>query len=161
MQIFDELYTEKRMKCVNIFDLHDPTNRFKYCRGIYEKIVDMNKHYVSVCNEPDPSEFWPEMGRDASKINSLMEKYKYLPIFTFSEPREIVETIESMSNTHLWELIGWVWSRKEDCGKCQKAIGKEEENAKEIADILEVNNSSEFGVRAGHIKHIVRLLRGE
>lgn len=91
-----------------------------------------------------------------------MDKYQYYEIFAmYDKPEEIVDVIESLRNNQLFDLTRLMGMRLNEKRGCLEAVNKEHERAQAIADVLEKKYAGAFGVKAGHIKQIIRILRNK
>jgi hypothetical protein len=79
----------------------------------------------------------------------------------YDKPEEIVDVIESLRNDQLFELTRWMGSRINEESDCIEAVNKEHDRAQAVADIFEKKYTSQFGVKAGHIKQITRVLKNK
>ncbi len=161
-QLFEELYEQKRMEHVRSIDLRWGTRRFEYCEEIYTYVVEKNKEYYESSEKIDLSKFWVKLKENPDSLNELMDKYKSFEIFAlYDTPEEIAEVIESLRNDQLFELTRWMGSRINEERSCFEAVDKEHDRAQAIAEILEKKYNNQYGVKAGHIKQIARVIRNK
>ena len=161
-QLFDELYEQKRMDHVRSIDLLWGNRKFEYCKEIYKYVVDKNKKYYESSEKIDISKFWVKLKENTESLNELMEKYKSFEIFALYEsPEEIIEVIESLRNDQLFQLTRWMGSRINEERSCLEAVENEHDRAQAIAEILEKKYDNQYGVKAGHIKQIARVIRNK
>lgn len=161
-QLFDELYEQKRMEYVRDIDLRWPPRRFEYCEEIYTYVIEKNKEYYESIEQIDLSKFWIKLKENPNSMNELMGQFKSFEIFAlYDTPEEIVEVIESLRNDQLFELTRWMGSRINEERSCLEAVDKEHDRAQAIAEILEQKYNNQYGVKAGHIKQIARVIRNK
>ena len=75
--------------------------------------------------------------------------------------QDTTEVIESLRNDQLFELTRWMGSRINEGRSCLDAVEKEYDRAQAIAGILEKKYIDQYGVKAGHIKQIARVIRNK
>ncbi|MBM9515264.1 P-loop NTPase fold protein [Desulfogranum marinum] len=161
-QLFEELYEQKRMEPLRSIDLRGGTRRFEYCEEIYTYVVEKNKEYYESSEKIDLSKFWVKLKENPDSLNELMDKYKSFEIFAlYDTPEEIAEVIESLRNDQLFKLTRWMGSRINEEQSCLEAVDKEHDRAQAIAEILEKKYNNQYGVKAGHIKQIARVIRNK
>ncbi len=161
-KLFEELYNQKKMAYEGRIDLRWGSRRFEYCEDIYAEVIEKNKKYYEMSETIDLSKFWIQLKECPDKMNELMDKYKNYEIFAlYDKPEEIVDVIESLRNDQLFELTRWMGSRINEERDCIAAVNKEHDRAQAIADILRQKYTDQFGVKAGHIKQIARVLKNK
>jgi hypothetical protein len=150
------------MEYVRDIDLRWPPRRFEYCEEIYTYVIEKNKEYYESSEQIDLSKFWIKLKENPNSLNELMGQYKFFEIFAlYDTPEEIVEVIESLRNDQLFELTRWMGSRINEERSCLEAVDKEHGRAQAIAEILEQKYNNQYGVKAGHIKQIARVIRNK
>ncbi len=161
-QIFEELYEQKRMEHVRDIDLRWPPRRFEYCEEIYTYVVEKNKEYYKSSEKIDISKFWIKLKENPNSLDELMGQYKSFEIFAlYDTPEKIVEVIESLRNDQLFELTRWMGSRINEEQSCLEAVDKEHDRAQIIAETIEQKYNHQYGVKAGHLKQIARVIRNK
>jgi KAP family P-loop domain len=160
--LFDYLYEQNKMECLRNIDPGWGIRRFEYCEDIYSYVIEKNGVYFEKNEKTDLSKFWIKLKENPKCLNELMDSYKTFEIFSLYEnPDEIVEVIECLGNDQLFELTRWMGSRVSEDRNCLKAVEKEHDRGKEIAKILEKKYGEKFGVKAGHMKQISRILKNK
>ncbi len=157
--LFNELYKQEKMEHIDYIE-KPIFESFQYCEDIYSEVVKKNKEYNENYHKNDLSKFWVKLKENKNSLAELMKKYRNHEIFSLydDKPEEIVDIIDSLNNELLFYFSRWMGSRLQNS---IDAVQKEHDRAQVIVQILEERYKNKFGVKAGHIKQIYRILKNK
>ncbi len=158
--LFNELYNEGKMKRVDSLNIHMGINKFVYCEDLYNEVNVLNEKYNEKKGRCELSQFWVKLESDPSSMNDLLDKNLHLEMFAqYENPDIILDSLERLSNAQLFEFTRWMGSRVSKNPNCLSAVDSEYTRAQAVVAIIENKYADKFGVRAGHFKQIVRILK--
>lgn len=158
--LFNELYKEDEMERVSNLNIHIEINRFVYCMDLYDEVHELNEKYNKNEGKRELSQVWTKLKSDPTLMHDLLDKNLHLEIFAqYEEPDTVLDSLEKLSNAQLFELTRWMGSRLNEKPNCLPAVNSEHTRAQAVVAIIENEYGHKFGVRAGHFKQIVRILK--
>ncbi len=158
IELFKELYEKELIDKTVIYDLNFSGNRFVHCQNVYEIVMELNKEYIARIENHNLSNFWLDIKRKPMDAMSLLEKFKYEPVFSiYHNPQEVVDALVRLKNSQLFELVKWLDCRNHD-PQCINVRIQETEQARKIVEFIDYSYDNKFGMQAGHLKKIAKLL---
>jgi len=157
-QLFIELYQQGLIDKTIIYDLNFGSNRFIHCQDIYETVQNLNKHYIQEIENHNLTNFWLEIKSKPGGAIELFERFKYEPIFAiYYNPQEVIDALTRFSNLQLFDLISWLHSRNQNA-ETRAVVIQEREQAYYIGEAINYLYQNKYGIQAGHLKSIAKLL---
>ncbi len=159
--LFDSLYDSDEMEYVKEVGSSLFPDRYEFCQDLVAYVRKKNSEYLINKERVLSESVWSKISQNPSDCLELLDPQEGRPIFAlYSEPKEVILALESLSNSDLFELTRWMGSRLDSpIGK--PAVQEEKKAALTIADILDEKYMNVFSVRASHMKQISRILRNQ
>ena len=159
ISLFNFLYDENLMERSQSVKIHYGPNKFEYSKDIFHFVCERHEQYMNSTDEPVSRDFWLLLKNDPENWDELFHKYQAKPIFTFFEnPTEIVDALEQLKNSDLFELTRSLGSRISD-PNCTEAVSLESQNSGGLVEAITDKYSQVFNVRGGHFKQIARIIK--
>jgi hypothetical protein len=159
--LFERFYTQKEMEYVPIDSWTlEPFYNGNCSNFIKEfNLIERNKIYNESYRKENLQKIWVKLKENPNEIDNIMKWHRHDEIFAmYNKPEEVVEAIESLENDQLFEFSDWMGARLKDSAK---AVEKEHEGAQAVVKVLEEKYKDSFGIKAGHIKQIIRILKNK
>lgn len=158
ISLFKELYQGGLIDKSLIYELDFGSNCFVQCPEVYEVVRNLNRDYIKDIENHSLSNFWLEITNRPDDAMELFDAFKYEPIFSiYYNPQEVIDALNRLTNSQLFELIIWINSRNKNPG-CKQVRNQEREQASNIGEYIDYSYQNKYGMKAGHFKNIAKLL---
>lgn len=158
-KLMDELYDKGAMEYEETVGENFFSDRYIYCLDLLEHVKERNAQYLINRDQSATESVWTRITATPNQYLKILNSEVNKPIFAmYSEPTDILQALELLSNSQLFELARWMGSRVKSA-TANQAVQDEHEKAKQIAESLDEKYGTRFSVRAGHMKQISRILR--
>jgi vacuolar-type H+-ATPase subunit I/STV1 len=160
-QLIDELYDKGEMEYVKTVGERFFSDRYIYCLDLLEHVKEKNAQYLTDRGRSATESVWSRITATPDQYLEILDSEENKPVFAmYSETTDILQALESLSNSQLFELTRWMGSRVTSTTE-KPAVQEEHERALQIAELLDREYGSRFSVRAGHMKQVSRVLRNQ
>lgn len=160
-EIIDELYDTGVMEYVTEVGESFLSDRYIYCLDLLEHVKERNAQYLNDRDQSTTESVWTRITEMPKQYLVILRSEVNKPIFAmYSEPKVVLQALELLPNSELFELTRWMGSRVTSAAASQ-AVQVEHKRAMQIAESLDRKYGSKFSVRAGHMKQISRILRNQ
>jgi hypothetical protein len=161
IDMVDALYDSGQMQLeeISIFDIDG--DRFRNCRGLYAHVLRRNHEYYLDEQKSKLTNFWRHIFENPESTSMLIKKFH--PQIVFSEVvelEEIIKALESLNNTHLYQLVEWL-----DAGFAETAdkftASIDPAIIKKLHTAIRSKYGDQTGVRASHLRRIAEILSNQ
>ena len=158
IDMVDTLYDSGQMQIeeISIFDIDG--DRFKNCRGLYEHILRRNHDYYLEEQKSKLTYFWHHIFENPESTSLLLKKYHPQIVFSDAvELEEIIKALESLNNTHLYQLVEWL-DVGFDSPPDDITTSIDPAIIKTLHDAIRSKYGDQTGVRSNHLRRIAEIL---
>ncbi|MFT5502532.1 MAG: hypothetical protein ACI845_000409 [Gammaproteobacteria bacterium] len=140
---------------VRLFDLAG--ERFRNCRGIYNYIIKRNQDCRDNQRQAEMAGFWLKIFDNPELSESLITRYPPASVLAESSNyKDVIRSLESLSNIQLNRLVNWVTSGLEKSGfpTDKEAI----ENLNNLSRLIIRQYGNRVGIRSNHFRRLSHAL---